>query len=258
MTATAFHPPKHLPGAARRPPGSRRSQTLLALGAAGAVVARLGLGGLGVAQVLPGTAGSLFLGQHAYALVFFAALAEGIALLGLLIPGAGVIALSGAGAREAGLTAGLLPVLVLLGAGGLLAAAVVNYQLGRSGLSRLLGQPWLGAWGPRLQEQLTATAPLLRRHGWWVALLASAFGAARSSLAVAAGAGGFPLGRLLAIQLPAALLWSALYAGGGYLLADQWERVEQAVRQAGAAGFGALAVMGGLWWAVRRRRLSRS
>lgn len=258
MNATALHAPDRLPVAGRRSPGSRRSQTLLALGATGAVAARFALGGLGVAHVLPGTAGSLFLGQHAFALVFFAALAEGIAVLGLLIPGAGVIALSGAGAREAGLTAGLLPLLVLLGAGGLLAAAVVNYELGRSGLSRLLGQPWLGAWGSRLQSQLTATAPLLRRHGWWVALLASAFGAARSSLAVAAGAGGFPLRRLLAIQLPAALLWSGLYAGGGYLLADQWERVEQAARQAGAAGFAVLAVVGGLWWAARRRRLSRS
>ena len=258
MNATSLHAPDRLPVAGRR---SRRSQTLLALGAAGAVAARFGLGGLGVAQVLPGTAGSLFLGQHAYALVFFTALAEGIAVVGLLIPGAGVIALSGAGAREAGLTVALLPLLVFLGAGGLLAAAVVNYQLGRSGLSRLLGQPWIGPWGPRLQAQLTAAASLLGRHGWWVALLASAFGAARSSLAVAAGAGGFPLRRLLAIQLPAAVLWSGLYVGGGYLLADQWERVEQAIRQAGAAGFVLIALAVGIWWAVRRRRaqqLSRS
>ena len=255
MNATSLHAPDY-PSAGRQ--RSRRSRTLLALGAAGVVAARVGLGGLGVSQVLPGTAGSLFLGQHAYALVFFTALAEGIAVLGLLIPGAGVIALSGAGAREAGLTVALLPLLVLLGAGGLLIAAVVNYQLGRSGLGRLLRQPWLGPWGPRLQAQLTAAAPLLRRHGWWVALLASAFGAARSSLAVAAGAGGFPLRRLLAIQLPAAVLWSGLYAAGGYLLADQWERVEQAIRQAGAVGIAVAAVAVGLSWTVRRRRLSRS
>lgn len=226
----------------------------LAAGAAGAVATRFAIGGVGVLHVLPGSAGSLFLGQHAYVLVFLAALTEGTALLGLLVPGAGVVALSGAGAREVGLPPALLPVLVLLGAAGQQAGAVANYQLGRMGLGRLLRQPWTGACGPRLETQLTASAPLLQRHGWWVALVASAFGAARSSLAVAAGAGGFPLRRLLAIQLPAALLWSGLYVGGGYLLADQWARVEQGVRQAGAAG-AAAAVLGlGAWWAARRRR----
>src|SRR5688500_5218582 len=210
---------------APRRAGSRPPKWL-ALGAAGAVAARLGLSGLGVAQVLPGTAGSLFLGQHAYALVFLAAFVEGTAVLGLLIPGAGVVALSGAGAREAGLSEQLVPLLVLLGAAGLLVAATGNYYLGRAGLVRLLREPWVGAWGPRVADQLTAAVPLLRRHGWWVALLASSFGAARSSLAVAAGASGLSLPRLLAMQLPAALVWSGLYAGGGYLLADRWEVVE--------------------------------
>jgi membrane-associated protein len=233
---------------------TRRTRGWIALGAVGAIAARLGLGGVGVMQVLPGTAGSLILGQHAYALVFLAALLEGTAVIGLLLPGAGVVALSGAGAREVGLPHAHLPVLVLLGAGGLLAAAVANYHLGRLGLGRLLRQPWIGPWGPRLETQLTASASLLRRHGWWVALLASAFGATRSSLAVAAGAGGLPLPRLLAIQLPAALVWSTLYAGGGYLLADQWIRVEQAVRQAGAVGAGAALLGVGAWWFLRRRR----
>jgi membrane protein DedA with SNARE-associated domain len=233
------------------------SGAVLAAGAAGAVAARLALGGLGVLQVLPGTAGSLFLGQHAYAIVFLAALAEGTALLGLLVPGAGLVALSGAGARATGLALPLVPLLVLLGAAGLLAGAAASYHLGRVGLVGLLRQPWLGPWGPRLEAQLTAAAPLLQRHGWWIAVVASAFGAARASLAVAAGAAGFPLGRLLAIQLPAALLWSGLYAGGGYLLADQWDRVEQAARQAGAAGAVALILGGGAWLAFRRWRRSR-
>jgi membrane protein DedA with SNARE-associated domain len=226
----------------------------VAIGAAGAVAARLTVGGIGLAQVLPGGPGSVVLGQHAYAVVFLAALAEGTAGLGLLLPGAAVVALTGAGARAAGLPLPLLPVLVLLGAAGLLAGAVANYQLGRLGLGRLLRQPWLGAWGPRVEAQLTAAAPLLQRHGWWVALLASAFGAARAALAVAAGAGGFPLRRLLVIQLPAALLWSGLYTGGGYVLADQWGRLEQALRQAGAGGAAAAVLVVGAWWAARRWR----
>ena len=256
MNATLSLPrarPRAPRGALRSSRQARHSRAWLAAAAAGALAARYGLGGLGVMQVLPGTAGSVFLGQHAYVFVFLAALAEGTALVGLLVPGAGVVALSGAGAREAGLSPALLPVLVLLGAGGLLAGAGANYYLGRIGVGRLLRQPWLGDVGPRMEAQLTAAAPLLRRHGWWVALLASTFGAARSSLAVAAGAGGLPLGRLLAMQLPAALLWSGLYAGGGYLLADQWERVAQAIRQAGTGGAAASILVLGAWWLVKRR-----
>jgi membrane protein DedA with SNARE-associated domain len=149
-------------------------------------------------------------------------------------------------------------VLVLLGAAGMLAGAVANYQLGRMGVARLLREPWLGSWGPRLEGQLGAAASVLRRHGWWMTLLASSFSAGRSWLAVAAGAGDFPLRRLLAMQLPAALLWSGLYAGGGYLLADQWDRMEQALRRAGLAGVGAVVVGGGALWGVRRWRRGRS
>jgi membrane protein DedA with SNARE-associated domain len=233
---------------------SRRSRVSLAVGAAGAVAARLTLGGVALLNVVPGGAASLFFGQHAFALVFVAAFVEGTALLGMLLPGAGVVALTGAGARAAGLPLPLLPALVLVGATGMLAGAVANYQIGRLGLARLLREPWLGSWGPRLEGQLAAASSVLRRHGWWMTLLATSFSAGRSWLAVAAGAGGFPLRRLLAMQLPAALVWSSLYAGGGYLLADQWDRLQQALRQAGASGV-AVAVLGlGAWWAIRRAR----
>ena len=213
---------------------------------------------VGLLHVLPGSPGSVVLGAHAQPVVFLAALAESTAVLGLLLPGAGVVALAGAGARAAGTPPPAAPGLVLLGAAGLLAGTAVNFQLGRLGLARLLRRPWTGASGPRLAAQLAAAAPLLRRHGWWVVLVASAFGATRSSLAVAAGAGGFPLRRLLAIQLPAALLWSGLYAGGGYALGDQWGRLEQAVRQTGRPGSRAAVLGAGAWWAARRWRRGRA
>jgi membrane-associated protein len=236
---------------------SLRARILLAAGAAGAIAARLALGGVALLNVVPGSAGSLFLGQHAYAVVFLAAFVEGTAVLGLIVPGAGVVALSGAGARATGLPLALLPALVLAGAAGMLGGAAVNYQLGRFGIGRLLREPWLGSWGPSLEAQLTAASELLRRHGWWMTLLASSFSAGRSWLAVAAGAGGFPMRRLLLMQLPAALVWSALYAGGGFLLADQWDRLEQTVRRAGLAGLAAAVAIGGAVWTVRRWRRGR-
>jgi membrane protein DedA with SNARE-associated domain len=233
---------------------SRRARFWLALGAAAAVAARYALSGVALLNAVPGSAGSLFFGQHAYAVVFLAAFVEGTALLGLLLPGAGVVAVSGAGARAVGLPLALLPLLVLAGAAGMLGGAVVNYHLGRLGLARLLREPWLGSWGPRTEARLADAASVLRRHGWWVTLLASSFSVGRSWLAVAAGAGGFPLRRLLLMQLPAALVWSALYAGGGYLLADQWDRLQEALRQAGVAGIAVALLAVGAWWAIRRRR----
>jgi membrane protein DedA with SNARE-associated domain len=60
------------------------------------------------------------------------------------------------------------------------------------------------------------------------------------------------------MQLPAALVWSALYAGGGYLLADQWDRLEQTLRRAGIAGLAVAAVGVAAFWAARRWRRRRA
>ncbi|HEV2123158.1 MAG TPA: DedA family protein, partial [Chloroflexota bacterium] len=180
---------------------------------------------------------------------FFGALIENTVLLGFLLPGGTVVALSGAGARTAGLS---LPLLIVLGAGGMTCGAVIDYALGRAGITRLLRQRWLGKVGRKLEAQLDQAAPLLHRHGWWMMLVAHAFGHGRSSLAVAAGASGLPLRRLLAIEIPAALLWSAFYTGGGFLLAENWDRLELALRRAGWAGVIITLLSAGGWWLMRR------
>jgi membrane protein DedA with SNARE-associated domain len=194
-----------------------------------------------------------FFAHHAYLLTFFGAMVENTILLGFLLPGGAVVALAGAGGRQASLS---LPALVILAAAGMCVGAVIDYYLGRAGIARILRHRWMGIWGTRFAEQLEQAEPLLRRHGWWIMLMAHAFGTGRSSLAVAAGASGLPLRRFLAMEAPAALLWSAVYAGGGYMLAAQWSTFELILRRLGWIGtLGMVALIVG--WVIWNKRRSR-
>jgi membrane protein DedA with SNARE-associated domain len=200
-------------------------------------------------------------GRYAYLLALAGSLIENTLVLGFLLPGGTVVALAGAGARAVGLP---LPVLVFLAAAGMTGGACIDYWMGRAGVARLLLHPRLQA-HPRtgtfcrgLAVKLDGAAPLLRRHGWWMMLMAHAFGHGRSTMALAAGAGRLPLRRFLAIEVPAAVLWATIFAGGGYLLADRWQAVELALRQVGAVGLLLLPAAGALWWWRRSRRARRT
>jgi membrane protein DedA with SNARE-associated domain len=196
----------------------------------------------------------LVFGRHALLLAFFGAFIENTVVLGFLLPGGTVVALSGAAGRTASLS---LPWLIVMSALGMTAGAVTNYYCGRAGLQRVLARSWTGKIGRELAVQLRSAEPLLRKHGWWVMLFAHAFGPGRSTLALAAGASGFSLVRFLIIELPAAFLWSALYAGGGYLLAGEWQNLELMLRRIGWVGAALLVIGGGGYW-LWHRKLARA
>jgi membrane protein DedA with SNARE-associated domain len=183
--------------------------------------------------------------RHGYALAFAGAFVESTAVLGLLLPGGSAVALAGVAARTGGL---FLPVLIVLGTAGMVLGALVNYALGRSGADRFLRR---GRLGRSLNLELDKAGALLHRHGWWAMTLSYVFGAGRSALSIAAGAGHLPLRRFLAYQIPAALLWSTLFAGGGYVLARQWQTIESTLRRTGWAG-GVVFVTIAAAWLLRR------
>jgi membrane protein DedA with SNARE-associated domain len=190
-----------------------------------------------------------FFGHHAALLAFSGAFIENTVVLGFLLPGGTVVALSGAAGRTANVS---LPLLIISAALGMTLGAVTNYYCGRAGVHQLLNRRWTGKVGRDLAQQLQNAEPLLRRHGWWVMLFAHAVGPGRSTLALAAGASGFSLPRFLVIELPAAFLWSALYAGGGFLLASRWQNLELMMRRVGWAG-AVLVILGGAGWYFYRR-----
>jgi membrane-associated protein len=196
-----------------------------------------------------------FFGQHAYFLTFAGALIENTIFLGFLLPGGAVVALAGAGGRRAELS---LPVLIVLATAGMVGGAIIDYLLGRAGIARLLHHPLMGRWGIRMAHQLEQAEPLLSRHGWWIMLLAHAFGTGRSALAVAAGASGLPWRRFLVMEAPAALLWSTVYAGGGYVLASQWSTFELILRRVGWVGTVVAVVVIGGWYFWQRRLIRAS
>ena len=77
-------------------------------------------------------------------------------------------------------------------------------------------------------------------------LVAHTFGHGRSVQAVAAVASHLPLRRFLAIkaiEVSAALIWSALYTGGGYVLGGELQTFELVLRRPG--WFGAALVLAG-------------
>jgi membrane protein DedA with SNARE-associated domain len=193
--------------------------------------------------------------RHALLLAFVGAMIENTILLGFLLPGGVVVALAGAGARVANVP---LPLVVAAAALGMTAGAVIDYFMGKAGIHQLLHHRFTGRFGKKLARQLDNAEPLLRRHGWWIMLFAHAFGHGRSSMALAAGASRFPLRRFLVIEFPAALLWSALYAGGGFLLGREWDKFELILRRAGWVG-AAVLIAGALgWWLWQRRRPTTS
>lgn len=190
-----------------------------------------------------------FFSRYALLLAFAGAMVENTIFLGFLLPGGAVVALAGAGARAGGTP---VVAVVLLAAAGMTCGAIVDYFLGRAGIHQLLAHRWTGRFGKQLARQLHSATPLLRRHGWWVMLVAHAFGHGRSALAIAAGASNFGLRRFIAIEVPAALLWSVLYAGGGYMLAREWHTFEFILRRIGWVG-AVIVGTGVLAWVLWQR-----
>lgn len=193
-----------------------------------------------------------FLAKHGYLLAFLGAFGESTAVLGAILPGGSVVVLSGIAARSGGLS---LPLLVGLSAAGMVLGALVNYAIGYAGYRWLPAESRLGL---RLRHELDRAGVVLSKHGWWAMTIAYLFGPGRSALSLAAGAGRMPLGRFLSIQIPAALLWSTIYAGGAYMLASEWRMIERILYRAGWAGTaGAIAAVA-VWWVLHRRMRART
>lgn len=206
--------------------------------------------------IIPGTWEAWFhdtlhlLGQHSYLLVFLGSFLENTVILGFLLPGGIAVAVSSAGGREADAS---ITALYLLGTAGMTGGAIFDYMLGRLGAERVLLDPRLGRLGPFLLSKLDEAKPHIEKHGWWMMLVVHAFGHGRSSLAMAAGASHLPFRRFLAMELPAAAMWSAAFVGGGYFLGGEWRLVTRLMARVGWFG-AAVAAIAVIAWRIRRSR----
>lgn len=142
--------------------------------------------------------------EWAYAVVFFAAFSESLAVVGLLIPGA--LVMFGAGAVVA---AGSLDLWATLGwaAAGAIAGDAGSYWLGRHYRAELPNR-WPFRRYPKLLEKGTA---FFHRHGGMSVFLGRFVGPIRPVIPAVAGMLGMPPARFYAANLLSALGWAPTY-----------------------------------------------
>ncbi len=197
------------------------------------------------------TLASLY-GRYGYALVFWGALGENTALLGLFLPGNMLALLGGFYAREGKLS---LPVVILLTWCGTVLGYHLDYALGRLVLGHFV-QGWQTAQlGRRLRlaGRLRLARAFLHRHGGKAILVSHLVGQLRSFVALGAGMSHMPYRRFLRFEAMAALLWSGGLSLAGYLVGGERKRLEVFIARSGWLILGLLVLVYVAWRVVRPR-----
>jgi membrane protein DedA with SNARE-associated domain len=208
-----------------------------------------------------------WVGRHGAYAVFL------VMLLDAVLPAGGEITMLFAGALAAGaiadhhpvlfghtLQTGLESYLVLAAAGtlGYLVGSLIGWAIGRYG-----GRPLLerhGRWLHLDEHNLDRAERWFDRHGHSAVFLGRLTPVVRSFISIPAGALESPLGLYTVLTLLGSAIWCFAFAGAGWALGDQWDKVHHAftgvevVVVAGAlAGAAALVLR-----SRRRRRVSRA
>lgn len=190
------------------------------------------------------------IGPWGYVVVFAGAALESAAFLGLLVPGEGLVIVSGVLAR-AGLFG--LPTLITVVSAGAVLGDSIGYELGRR-----LGRPWLLQRGARLgfrREDIEAVDAFFDRHGGKAVLIGRFIGFLRALAPFVAGSSRMPYLRFLAYNVAGAVLWTVACVLLGYFVGAAWPIVEKWVGRTGLVL--GLAVIAVAVWLLRRRRRRR-
>lgn len=188
-----------------------------------------------------------FLLQHGYAVLFAVSL---IAQLGLPVPLTPLLLAAGVLAKAGQLS--LVPVVVLSAVASAL-GHLVWYEAGRrrgTAVLRLLCRISIEP-----DSCVRRTEDLFARHGGR-ALVAAPFVPGLGAVAPPlAGMAGMPVGRFLLLDSAGALLWSALFAGAGFLAGPELMALVQVGLRYGAGVALAAGVALGLWlgWKIAQR-----
>lgn len=196
------------------------------------------------------------LGHWGYVVIFFGAMAESAAFLGLLVPGESLVLVAGFLAAQQALDLDALIVVVAVGA---TIGDSIGYELGRR-----LGAPWAVRYGRYVgvhQRHLDRAHAFFERHGGKAVFLGRFVGFARALVPFLAGSSRMPYRRFLPYNVLGALLWSVSFLLLGYLLGASWQVAEKWVGRASAILAGALIfvlVLMWLWrWLVRHEATVR-
>jgi len=161
------------------------------------------------------------MGQQAYLVVFFGALLESAALLGLFVPGEALVLVAGFFAAQGAFDVDALIAVVALGAA---LGDSLGYELGRR-----LGRPALLAYGARVgvtEARIAHAEDFFRRRGPAAVFLGRFIGFARALVPFLAGASRMRYRSFLPYNVAGAVLWSVAFVLLGYFLGSSWQRVE--------------------------------
>jgi undecaprenyl-diphosphatase len=189
------------------------------------------------------------LGEWAYLLVAFMALAETAAFLGFVAPGEFTIIFGGVLAGE-----GTLSIQVLIGVAWV--ACVAGDGIGFL-LGRRLGRNFALRHGPKLritEERFRKVEDFFRRHGGKAVFIGRWLGLVRPLMPFLAGTSGMSYRRFLPYDVLGAGLWSATWCLLGYIF---WQSFEQIASTAGRSTIAfaiLLALFVGTYQAIKRLR----
>jgi membrane protein DedA with SNARE-associated domain/membrane-associated phospholipid phosphatase len=177
------------------------------------------------------------LGQWAYLLVAFMAMAETAAFLGFVAPGEFAVIFGGVLAGE-----GTLSILLLIGV--VWAAAVAGDSIGFM-IGRRFGRVFAVKHGPKVrltEERIRKVEEYFDRHGGKTIILGRWIGFVRPLMPFTAGTSGMPYGRFLPYDVVSAGLWTTTFCLLGYIFWQSFTQITS-IASKGALGFGIAVVV---------------
>ncbi len=181
----------------------------------------------------------------AYAVVLLTALAESLAVVGVVVPG--VMIMLGAGALIATGVLDFWPTLFAAVAGAV-AGDGLSYWLGRRYRHRICG------WWPfsRHPEQLTRGIVFFQRHGAKSVVIGRFFGPVRAIVPLVAGMMQMPPGRFATANVTSALAWAPAYLAPGIVFGASLKLAAEAATRLAILLLILICVLWACAWMARR------
>ncbi|MBZ9713496.1 DedA family protein [Deinococcus multiflagellatus] len=148
-----------------------------------------------------------------------------------------------------------LPLVILVGTVGSVLGTLPLYYLGRA-----FGEEKLVKWADQYGKWLTLSGKDIRKaddwfdkHGTKAVLFGRLVPGIRSLLSLPAGMSEMPMAKFLIYSSIGSAVWASILAGAGYLLGENYDRVEQYVGPASKVIL-AVVVVAAIVWFVRRKK----
>lgn len=151
-----------------------------------------------------------------------------------------------------------LALVVLMGTLGSVLGTLPLYYLGRA-----FGEERLVAWADKYGKWLTLSGKDIRkaddwfdRHGTKAVLFGRMVPGIRSLLSLPAGMSEMPLPKFLIYSAIGSAMWASVLAGAGYMLGENYDKVEHYVAPVSKIVLGVLIVAAAVWFMRRKRSQS--